>query len=164
MDNSDTPKTEQIKKKVAQVAEDARDSLETKARTEAENARNKAAAEAQKAANAASAAANEFDPNSLQARAIEQVAMRIEELASDIRGADIDRMARTVRSAAERNPVLFVAGAALAGFALTRFLSARSPSSYDRYGARPSYDPWDTGAASYRDRAEPYDLSSRGGV
>ena len=161
MDNPDTSKTEQIKDKVARVAEDARDTLETKARTEAENARDKAAAEAQKAANAASAAANEFDPNSLQARAIEQVAMRIEELAADIRGADIDRMARTVRSAAERNPVLFVAGAALAGFALTRFLSARSP---DRYGARSSYDPWDTSPGSYRDRSEPYDITSRGGV
>ena len=153
--------TDHIKDEVGEIAENTRDRIEAKARLEAETAKATAASEAQKAANAASAAAAEFDPNSLQARAIEQLAMRIEGVADEIRGADIDRLARTVRGTAEKNPLMFVAGAALAGFALSRFLGAR-PEARVPAPSHGYSDPWSTARADYAERD--YDLSSRGGV
>lgn len=157
---------EEAKDEASAMAEDIRDKVTDRARTEAENLRNAAADETQKAANAAEAAASEFDPNSLQARAIDQLATRIEDIARDIRGVDIDRMARTLRSAAQRNPLMFVAGAAVAGFALTRFLAARPPErSRRRYS---DVDPWaddDLLSPVHDDRhSRTPDLTPRGGV
>lgn len=136
------------KQKADDLARDVADSTEAKVKSEAEGARDAAASEVENVANAADAAANEFDPNSMQARAIEEVASRIDDLASQIRSTDIDRAARMVGDAARRNPLMFVAGAALAGFAATRFLKARDPYRRDSYGDGP--DPWaasDTGTA-----------------
>ena len=163
MDNPKHSATaDRIKEEVGDMAEDAREKLETKARTEAETMRDTAAKQAEQAANAADAAAAEFDPSSLQARAIEQLATRIEDIARDIRGADIDRMARTVRTTAQRNPLMFVAGAALAGFALTRFLGARQETPSRNRTAEP--DPWAPPAPAYGDHERNHDLTSRGGV
>ena len=135
-----TPVVDQAKEHVQDIADTARDKIETKARSEAENLKDAAAEEATNAANAADAAASEFDSDSIQAKAIEQVASRIEDIAAQIRSSDVDRLARTVRQTAERNPLMFVAGAALAGFAVTRFLKARDPHVSHSY--RRDDDPW----------------------
>lgn len=123
---------------VQDVADDAAD----RAKVEAEVARDRAAEEVDKVANAAEAAAGEFDDRSMQARAIEEVARRVDDIAAHVRSTDIDRMARTLGDAARRHPLMFVAGAALAGFAATRFLKARDPA--ERYGAMRG-DPWQSG-------------------
>lgn len=157
-----TPMAEKVKEHATDVAEDAREKVAEKARTEAENLRNAAAEETQKAANAAEAAASEFDSESLQAQAIEQVASRIEDIAAQIRGSDIDRLARTVRQAAERNPLMFVAGAAVAGFALTRFLKARDSNAGRGY--RYDDDPWSDDIPPRPTSAGSHDLASRGSI
>lgn len=154
-----TPVAEKVKQHATDLAEEAREKVAEKARTEAENLRDTAAEEARKAANAADAAAAEFDPSSMQAQAIEQIASRIEDIAAQIRSSDIDRVARTVRETAERNPIMFLAGAALAGFAVTRFLKARNPHAGSRYA--PADDPW---ADTAHNSMASHDLSSRGGV
>lgn len=123
---------------VKDVANDAAD----RAKVEAEVARDRTAEEVDKVASAAEAAAGEFDEGSMQARAIEEVARRVDDIAAQIRSTDIDRMARTLGDAARRNPLMFVAGAALAGFAATRFLKARDPA--ERYGAMRG-DAWKSG-------------------
>lgn len=152
---------EKVKAHATDVAEDAKAKVSAKAKKEAEAARDAAAGEAQKAANAAEAAAAEFDPDSIQAQAMEHVAQRIDDLARHVRSTDIDRLARSVSDAARRNPLLFVAGAALAGFAATRFLKARSP-----HNGRFSHadDPWGyepRGYASHQPHAGGLDYSSR---
>lgn len=123
---------------VQDVASDAAE----RAKVEAESARDRAAEEVRKVSSAAEAAAGEFDEGSMQARAIEEVARRVDDIAAQIRSTDIDRMARTLGDAAQRNPLMFVAGAALAGFAVTRFLKARDPE--QRPGAF-ERDPWKSG-------------------
>lgn len=156
------PVAENLKEYASEVAGDAQEKVAEKARTEAENLRNAAAEETQKTANAAGAAASEFDPDSLRAQALEQVASRIEEIASQIRSSDIDRVARGVRHTAERHPFVFVAGAALAGFALTRFLTAREPQDTNEY--RRDEDPWSDDVPSRPSSAATQDLASRGNL
>lgn len=133
----------QVKEHARAVANEAREQVETRLRDQAEAARDGVAAQVRQHASAADAAAAKFDPNSVQAQAIEQVAARIDDLAHQIRTTDIDRLARSLGDAASRNPLLFVAGAALAGFAATRFLKARDPYPRDPYGRHDgSDDPW----------------------
>lgn len=136
------PLGETVAEQASDIAEDARERATHRVESEAEAARDSAAEEVDKAARAADAAASEFDPDSMQAQAIEQIARRIDDIADTIRTTDIDRLARTVGDTAARHPALFVMGAALAGFAATRFLKARDPMSNARasdiYG-----DPWD---------------------
>ena len=142
----ETPTTGRIAEKARTAANDMADAAGSRAKNEAETARDTAAAETEKAADAAHAAAGEFDPDSMQAQAIEKVAEQVEAIAAQIRSTDIDRLARTVGDAAQRNPLMFVAGAALAGFAVTRFLKARDPyprsygqsRPYSDNGARPT--------------------------
>lgn len=142
------------------MAEDAADAAEAKAKREATKARNMAADETQKVANAAEAAAAEFDPQSVQAQAIEHVATRIDDIADQLRTTDIDRMAGMVGDVARKNPMLFVAGAALAGFAVTRFLKARDPQR--SFAAPQGDDPWAEPTERYR--AGQPNLASRGHV
>jgi len=140
-DTSDKSMKQKAKDRATEMAEDVADTVAERAKSEAASARDTAAAEAQKAANAAEAAAGELDEGSMQAQALESVARRIDELAEQVRHTDIDRAARMIGDAARRNPLVFIAGAALVGFAATRFLKARDPDrrrDYDR-GA----DPWD---------------------
>lgn len=125
-----------------ETVQDAADDATQRAKVEAEVARDRAAEEVGKVSNAAEAAANEFDDGSMQARAIEEVARRVDDIAAQIRSTDIDRLARTLGDAAQRNPLMFVAGAALAGFAVTRFLKARDP---DRRSGGQGRDPWTSG-------------------
>ncbi|MGR3512033.1 MAG: hypothetical protein ACU0GG_04665 [Paracoccaceae bacterium] len=156
---SGAPVAEKIKQHADDLAEEAREKVTEKARAEAETLRDTAAEETQKAANAAEAAAQEFDPASMQAQAIEQIASRIEDIATQIRSSDIDRIAQTVRQTAERNPMMFLAGFALAGFAVTRFLKARDPNPRQSY--RSETDPW---SVSHDYRGPSHDLTSRGSV
>lgn len=130
--------TEKAATKAREAAKGVADAAAGKSREKAEAVRDSAAGQARKSAAAAEAAADEFDAGSVQARAIEEVARRIDDLAEQIRSTDIDRMARAVAGAARRNPMMFVAGAALTGFAATRFLKARTPRSRGEYAG----DPW----------------------
>lgn len=139
------------------MAEDAAQAAEAKAKRGAAKARDRAAEETQKAANAAEAAAGEFDAGSVQAQAIEHVARRIDDIADQLRTTDIDRMASMIGDAARKNPMLFVAGAALAGFAVTRFLKARDPQR--SFAAAEGDDPW--AAPTDRTQSNP---TSRGPV
>lgn len=162
---SEKTMAETAKERATEVAQDVSDAAADKTRREAEKARDMAAEETQKAADAAEAAAGEFDPGSMQAQAIEQVATRIDDLASQLRHTDVDRIARMVGDAARANPLMFVAGAALAGFAATRFLKARDPA---RARGHRADDPWNTGpdpyAAAPGARFDDRDLTSRGAV
>jgi hypothetical protein len=161
-DEPKKPITEKVKERAAHMAEDVRSKATDKARSEAEDLRDTAAHKTQKAADAAESAAAEFETGSMQAQAIEQVASRVEEIAAQIRGSDIDRLARTVRQTAERNPLMFFAGAALAGFAVTRFLKARDPNA----SSQPGYedDPWADDTYSRSAYGASPDLTSRGSV
>ena len=116
----------------------AKETATQEAVARADEAKNTAAYKVQQAANAADSAAGEFDPNSPQAQAINQVAERIEDVAAQLRTADVRDLADQATDFARKNPALFIGAAALAGFAAARFLKARAPESI----ARETTDPW----------------------
>ena len=72
-------------------------------------------------------AARRHDDDAIEASAF-SIAARTGEVAADfVRDADLDAKARNIRQAIERRPLVFAAGASIAGFMLARFLkSSRS--------------------------------------
>jgi hypothetical protein len=94
---------------------------------QADTAKQAAADKVQQAANAAGAAASQLDSSSPQAQAVQHVAERIEDVAMKLRHADVRELAGQATDMARRNPMLFIGGAAVAGFAAARFLKARGP-------------------------------------
>lgn len=105
-----------------------------------EDARSSAAQRVQEAADAADAAAEQFPAGSVQAQAVQQVADQIEGFAHSLRTTDVSSSMRQVSNFARENPAIFLAGAAIIGFAATRFLKARSPA--EAASQQAFNDPW----------------------
>ena len=114
---------------------------------QADQAKHTAAEKVQQAADAVDAASSELDPTSPQAQAVQQVADRIEDVAAKLRSADVRKLADQATDVARANPLLFIGGAAIAGFAAARFLKARDPQMNDN---APSTDPWATPSVGSR--------------
>ena len=74
-------------------------------------------------------AAEEPAPGSIPARVLSAVAGGVSSAANALHDRSISDIAADVRALARRNPGAFAAGAAVAGFALARFLRASSASS-----------------------------------
>ncbi|MGJ8596195.1 hypothetical protein [Sulfitobacter sp.] len=140
--------TQNVKTTAHELGEDVKEALHTKADRAASDMSDRVADRATKAANAADAAAAEFSADSLQARAAQQVADQVEGIASHLRTADLTTITRDVSDFARKNPALFIGGAALLGFAATRFLKARDPHRTD-YGTAAA-DPWSSPAPTPR--------------
>ncbi|HMO72059.1 MAG TPA: hypothetical protein PKC84_10545 [Paracoccaceae bacterium] len=67
-------------------------------------------------------AAARSEPESLQARALNLAATGLQEVARGLNGQSLSGLMASARDTARRNPAVCIAGAALAGFALVRFL------------------------------------------
>ncbi|MEK0165361.1 hypothetical protein VWX35_01275 [Phaeobacter sp. A36a-5a] len=118
---------ERAKTHATELAEQAQETLRSEARARAEQAQSKAAGEAAAVARAADAAASELPQGSLQAQAAQQLAQGLEQVADTIRTADLEKVLRDTGAFARKNPMLFLGGAALLGFAATRFLKSTAP-------------------------------------
>ena len=79
------------------------------------------------------------DAASAQAQALHHVADHIEDFAGQLRTTDLAKVADQATDIARRNPLLFVGGAVIAGFAAARFLKARDP---EPASAVHAADPW----------------------
>lgn len=134
--------TQDVTSKAQELGNDVKQAVRSEAERTATDLRNQAADKVTNAANAADAAAAEFGTDSLQARAAHQVADQVEGLAERLRTADLNTVTRDVSNFARENPMLFIGGAALLGFAATRFLKARDPSRIDY--SNTEGDPWST--------------------
>lgn len=111
----------------ADLADKAKDSVNENVEAKAEELRKTAADKAEQTAKAAENAADTFDAGSVQAQAAAHVADTLEGVAAQVRETDLNRMAANVSKFARQNPAIFIGGAALLGFAATRFLKAREP-------------------------------------
>lgn len=144
---------EDFKRSAERLQEDARNAAETvgtRAREEAthqaDRAKSGVASELSGIAKAISAAAGDMRHGSPQEQAFGQVASGLSGVSDAIRDRDLAELASDVSAFARRNPLGFLGGAALAGFAATRFAKASSTSrSYDEspYDA-PTVQPADT--------------------
>lgn len=124
------------KQTAERLAEDARSTAEKlsgRARDEvwsqAERARSGVASEVSGIADALHRAAEEMRSGSPQERTFGQIAEGLADMSKTIRDRDVGQLAEDASDFARRNPIAFLGGAALAGFAAIRFAkaSARSP-------------------------------------
>ncbi len=111
----------------AELASNIRTASQNVAEEHAQKARDAAASEVDRFASAADAAADELHPDSLQNQALQQVAHSLEDFASKMKDSDIETLTASASEFARKNPLLFVGGAAFAGFLVTRFLKAKDP-------------------------------------
>jgi len=78
---------------------------------------------------------------------VQQVADHIEAAAHSLRGTDLRDLATQVSNVARQNPVLFLGGAALLGFATARFLKAKDPEQSKGTAQKINGDPWSAASA-----------------
>ena len=76
-------------------------------------------------------AAEEPEAGSVQARVLSAVASGVSTAAGTLRDRSVSEIATDLRDLARRNPAVFAAGAAVAGFALARFLRASQRRQHD---------------------------------
>ncbi len=123
-----TDKTKQAASDAASQAKDAAQSVASDAaqaaKTHADAARSSAADEASGIASALRTAADEMRSGSPQERTLGQIAEGFADASEAIRDKDMGTMVRDVTDFARHNPLVFLGGAALLGFAATRFARA----------------------------------------
>ncbi len=113
------------------LASDAADSaaaLQDRAVEELDDARDALSDSGDRLAATLRRAITEPAPDSVQARVMSAVAGGVSQAAHTLRDRSLSEMAADLRALAKRNPGVFAAGAAVAGFALARFLRASATS------------------------------------
>jgi len=112
------------------------DAAEAQMRDAGESARDAAVNEADQTAEALDTAADTFDADALQAAALRQLSDAVTSGVAGLRDKPVDALVDDAALFARRNPAVFLAGAALLGFAAARVLKAPSPRPDERD------DPW----------------------
>lgn len=129
-----------FKGSISNVADQATDMAHAQAEAATEVATKRAEESVNNYADAATAASREFEPGSFQEQAADQVAGHLTDVAELIKSTDFNQVAGKTAQFARENPLLFLGGAALAGFAAARYLKASEPA-YSRK-SDDSSDPW----------------------
>lgn len=134
------PMTEEAKEKAAELARQAKTAARdvaqdaaAAAKEQAEMAKSSVADEVSGVASALRTAAAEMRSGSPQERTFGQIAEGLADASEAMRNKDLSEMVQDVSAFARRNPLVFLGGAALIGFAATRFARAS--------GERDMHDP-----------------------
>jgi hypothetical protein len=147
---SDTTDAESVRTSAEELASDVRHTAEEagrtamrEARVQAEDAKDGVADEISSIGNALRRTADELRTGSPQERTFGSMATAMADLADTVRDKDFGEMVNDVSAFARRNPVAFLGGAALLGFAGMRVAKASQRDRHvdDRYraaGAAPS--------------------------
>lgn len=145
--------SEKLGDTLGNAAERAADLAHQHAEAATQTATDHAETKVSNAADAAAAAAAEFEPGSRQAVAADQIASHLQGAAAMLRETDFNSAAAKATGFARENPLLFLSGAALLGFAATRFLKASDKPS-GSYRVEDT-DPWTGHATATRSRVAP---------
>ncbi|RYH03944.1 hypothetical protein EU805_00810 [Salipiger sp. IMCC34102] len=115
---------DEVKNQAKSVATDARETVKTEVEMRTAAARDAAAGEVNNVASALRRAAEESRKGSAQERTFGQIADGLADVSETISNKDLGTVVSDVSQFARRNPMTFLAGAALAGFAASRFVKA----------------------------------------
>ncbi len=96
-----------------------------------DNARKGAADQGDRAASALHDRADSLDEDGVQRRLLKSLAGGMESLSTRVREGSISQVISDAENFARRNPMLFIAGAALAGFAIARMTQSRRDNGED---------------------------------
>ncbi|PLS22950.1 hypothetical protein [Neptunicoccus cionae] len=129
---------EKAKETASELAGQAKETANSAAQTaanaavqQADNAKASVADEVSGVASALRTAAGEMRNGSPQERTFGQMAEGLADASDALRDKDLGTMVEDVTHFARKNPLLFLGGAALLGFAATRFAKASGSSSHD---------------------------------
>lgn len=100
----------------------------TEVRSKAVDAKGGVADEVQNVATALRRASEELRGGSAQERTLGTIASSLADVSDQIRDKDLGEIVQMVSTAARKNPMLFLGGAALLGFAASRYAKASSDS------------------------------------
>lgn len=131
---------------------EAGNALAEEARRRGEEAKNATAAEINTVSEAFRRAARDLQAGSPQERTFGYLADNLASVSDTVRDKDLGEMLDDVTSFARRNPLVFLGGAALLGFALTRFGRATQEAhghDDDRPFADPGYAAATSSSSSY---------------
>ena len=123
---------DEVKAQARHAAEDAKETVRSEVRHRTDAARSAAAGEVNNVASALRKAAQESRHGSAQERTFGQIADTLADVSEQIGSKDLGEMVSDTSTFARRHPVTFLAGAALAGFALARFVKASERDDYGR--------------------------------
>lgn len=144
--------TQEAKTHASKLADKAKDEARTladdarsMAQDRAETYKNTAAGEATKVADALRKASDDLRDGSPQERAVGEIAAGLAGVADTIRDRDIGDLISDATDFARRNPAAFLGGAALLGFAASRFAKASGEQS-----SNPSYSQPRTASSEYQ--------------
>jgi len=121
------------------TARDAAGKVSRGAQDMAHKAQDSAADEVKDVASALRTAAEELRNGSPQQRTFSQIADGLADVSDSMRDKDMGEMMHDLNSFARRNPVVFLGGAALLGFAATRFAKASGRGSQGDNGREPAH-------------------------
>jgi hypothetical protein len=114
-------------------ASEAASSVRQEAVHRAEGAKSAIADEMSDVARALRGATGDMRGNATSRRAVDWVADRLEGMSSAMRSRETSQLMNDVSSFARRNPALFIGGAALVGFAISRFAKASSQPRHEHW-------------------------------
>jgi hypothetical protein len=117
-------RAEGLKETARSTIEEAR----TAATEKTEAAKGQAAEEISRTARGLAAAADELEGSPLQQDLLREASEGLKQIAQAVQGKSVGELAGDLSDFGRRNPVAFLGGAALAGFALGRFARAAAPS------------------------------------
>ena len=123
---------DEVKAQARHAAEDAKETVKAEVRHRTDAARGAAAGEVSNVASALRKAAQESRHGSPQERTFGQIADTLADVSEQIGNKDLGDLVSDTSSFARRHPMTFLAGAALAGFALARFVKASETDDYGR--------------------------------
>jgi uncharacterized protein YjbJ (UPF0337 family) len=165
--NSPTSKNDATIGSVASDIKDAAakkfDEAKSDVRSKAHDAKDGVAEQVKDVANALRRASEELRGGSPQERTLGMLAGGLADVSDQIRDKDLGEMAQVVSRVARENPVLFLSGAALLGFAISRYAKAtasHTEQSRPKTGTRPSAAyAAESGAGATKDRSAQSNVS-----
>ena len=107
------------------------DEAKSAATEKIEETKDQAAGEIARTAEGLAAAAEEMEGSPFQQDLLREAADGLKQIARAVEGKSIGRMAGELSEFGRQNPVAYLGGAALVGFALARFARASTPSATD---------------------------------
>ena len=135
------------------VAHDAKETVKSEVASRADAAKTAAAQEVSNVASALRKAANESRTGSPQERTFGQIADTLADASDAISNKDLGTALKDVGDFARRHPLTFLAGAALAGFAVSRFAKASERNAMPVYAGSDDFMPPRHGNADFDGRA-----------
>jgi hypothetical protein len=129
-----------VQERAGELREAARSTLhdaQAAAAERTEAAKGQAAEEISRTARGLEAAAEELEGSPLQQELLREAADGLKQISSAVSGKSVGEMVEGLSNFGRQNPLAFLGGAALAGFALARFARASTPSDgyEDDYGS-----------------------------